>query len=146
MNTNTDTAVLQSDDFNGTQPEHAGIYICYANGVPRRTVEVVVLGKSRLTLYVKSGIMNLLSLCICVVPAESSSVSEAFFRFTSSELFGDQVIVSNCIQALEVLVRQRILLSYFLLCNLYSTTRPLIQLVKVCQEYRSPSAAKDISK
>ena len=65
MNTNTDTAVLQSDDINGTQPEHAGVYICYANGVPRRTVEVVVLGKLILTLYVKNGIKNLLFSHIC---------------------------------------------------------------------------------
>ena len=65
MNTNTDTAVLQSDDINGTQPEHAGVYICYANGVPRRTVEVVVLGKLILTLYIESGIKNLLFSLIC---------------------------------------------------------------------------------
>ena len=44
MNTNSSTAVLRGDDFNGTQPEHAGVYTCYSNGLPRDTVEIVVLG------------------------------------------------------------------------------------------------------
>ena len=44
---------------------------------------------------------------IHTVPDETISASEAFFRFTTmslTQLFGDQVIVSNCIQSLEVLV------------------------------------------
>ena len=44
-NTESDIAVLMSDGFNGTQPIHAGNYTCYSNGLPRATVEVVVLGK-----------------------------------------------------------------------------------------------------
>ena len=44
MNTNTSDAALMSDDFNGTQPEHAGVYTCYSNGLPRATVEIIVLG------------------------------------------------------------------------------------------------------
>ena len=44
-NTDSDIAVLMSDSFNGTQPIHSGNYTCYSNGLPRATVEVVVLGK-----------------------------------------------------------------------------------------------------
>ena len=44
MNTNSSTAVLRGDEFNGTQPEHAGVYTCYSNGLPRDTVEIIVLG------------------------------------------------------------------------------------------------------
>ena len=44
MNTNSSTAVLRGDDVNGTQPEHAGVYTCYSNGLPRDMVEIVVLG------------------------------------------------------------------------------------------------------
>ena len=44
-NTNTNYAVLMSDEFNGTLPEHAGNYTCYTNGIPRDTIEIVVLGK-----------------------------------------------------------------------------------------------------
>ena len=44
MNTNSDTAFLMGDPFNGTQPEDAGIYICYVNGMPSATVEIIVLG------------------------------------------------------------------------------------------------------
>ena len=44
MNTNSSIATLRSNDFKGTQPEHAGVYICYSNGLPRATVEIVVLG------------------------------------------------------------------------------------------------------
>lgn len=41
------------------------------------------------------------------VPSETSSVSEVFYRITTfslTQLFGDQVNVSNCIQALEIVV------------------------------------------
>jgi hypothetical protein len=41
------------------------------------------------------------------VPSEASSVSEVFYRFstlTPTQEFGDQMIFSNCIEALEVLV------------------------------------------
>ena len=48
-NSNSSSAVLMSDDFNGTQPEHAGNYTCYANGVPRATIEIIVLGNFFLT-------------------------------------------------------------------------------------------------
>ena len=47
-NTNSSTAVLRGDEINGTQPEHAGVYICYSNGLPRDTVEIVVLGNLKL--------------------------------------------------------------------------------------------------
>ena len=43
-NTNSSTAVLMGDEVNGTQPEHAGVYTCYSNGLPRDTVEIIVLG------------------------------------------------------------------------------------------------------
>ena len=48
-------------------------------------------------------------LFLITVPSENSSVSMAYFRFTTislTQLFGDQVIVSNCIQSLEVLVKK----------------------------------------
>ena len=45
LNSNSFSALLSSDRFNGTQPEHAGNYTCHVNGVPRSTVEIVVLGK-----------------------------------------------------------------------------------------------------
>ena len=48
LNTNSSTAVLRGDNFNGTQPEYAGVYTCYSNGLPRDTVEIVVLGNLRL--------------------------------------------------------------------------------------------------
>ena len=44
INLNFNTAFLRGDNFNGTQPEDAGIYICYVNGLPSATIEVVVLG------------------------------------------------------------------------------------------------------
>ena len=44
-NINSDFALLKSDGFNGTQPEDADVYICYVNGLPAVTVEIVVLGK-----------------------------------------------------------------------------------------------------
>lgn len=47
-NTNSSTAILMSDEINGTQPEHAGVYSCYSNGLPRDTVEIVVLGNKTL--------------------------------------------------------------------------------------------------
>ena len=42
-----------------------------------------------------------------LVPAKSSSFSEVFFRFTllsPVQIFGDQVVLSNCIQSLSILV------------------------------------------
>ena len=45
QNTNSNEARLIGDDFNGTQPEDADNYTCYANGVPRASVEVIVLGE-----------------------------------------------------------------------------------------------------
>ena len=44
QNMNSGSADLRSDSFNGTQPENAGNYTCYVNGVPRATVEIKVLG------------------------------------------------------------------------------------------------------
>ena len=44
MNANHNSATLISDNFNGSQPEHAGNYTCYVNGKPRATVEILVLG------------------------------------------------------------------------------------------------------
>ena len=46
-NTNSNTAFLMSDNLNGTLPEHAGRYTCYSNGIPRATIEIVVLGKMK---------------------------------------------------------------------------------------------------
>ena len=43
-NTNSSSADLRSDNFNGTQPENAGNYTCYTNGIPRATIEIKVLG------------------------------------------------------------------------------------------------------
>ena len=113
MNTNSSTAVLRGGEFNGTQPEHAGFYICYSNGLPRETVEIIVLGNIKTFQYGCSDIFILIHYFV-TVPSEASSVSEAFFRFSTlslTQVFGDQVIVSNCIQSLEVLVRRRILCS-----------------------------------
>ena len=45
LNTNSTVAYLSSDSFNGTQPEDAGNYTCLADGIPRATVEIIVLGK-----------------------------------------------------------------------------------------------------
>ena len=58
--------------------------------------------------FFKIPVENLMYTLFITVPLESSPVSEAFFRFSTlslTQVFGDQVIVSNCIQALEVLVR-----------------------------------------
>lgn len=44
QNINSSVALLRSNSFNGTQPEDAGNYTCYSNGLPRVTVEIVVLG------------------------------------------------------------------------------------------------------
>ena len=49
-NTNSSTAVLMSDSINGTQPEHAGFYTCYSNGLPMDTVEIIVLGMPKYLL------------------------------------------------------------------------------------------------
>ena len=43
QNTNSSIAFLRGNIFNGTQPEDAGIYSCFADGQPRATVEVIVL-------------------------------------------------------------------------------------------------------
>ena len=51
-NTNSSTAVLMGDEVNGTQPEHAGVYTCYSNGLPRDTVEIIVLGISKYLLKI----------------------------------------------------------------------------------------------
>lgn len=45
QNTNSNIAFLMSGTFNGTQPEHDNNYTCYVNGVPRATVEIIVLGE-----------------------------------------------------------------------------------------------------
>ena len=43
QNTNSSAAFLRGNIFNGTQPEDAGIYTCFADGLPRAAVEVIVL-------------------------------------------------------------------------------------------------------
>ena len=43
QNTNSSVAYLRSDAF-GIQPEDAGNYTCLADGIPRATVEIIVLG------------------------------------------------------------------------------------------------------
>ena len=50
-NTGSNTAVLMSDSFNGTQSEHAGNYTCFVNGVPRATIEIFVLGNSYFVFF-----------------------------------------------------------------------------------------------
>ena len=93
--------------------------------------------------------MNLYTLFIAV-PSEASSVSEAFFRFSAlslTQIFGDQVIVSNCIEALETLVSGRILYTLLALQNLcFLLFRPLDSLMKACQESKLLSAPRGISK
>ena len=52
-----------------------------------------------------------ITLFYLVVPAGTFSVSKVFFRLTTvslTQMFGEQVVVSNCIQALEILVRETI--------------------------------------
>ena len=44
QNTNSSVAYLSANIFNGTQPEDAGNYTCLADGIPRATVEIIVLG------------------------------------------------------------------------------------------------------
>ena len=44
QNTNSSVAYLRGSIFNGTQPEDGGNYICFADGIPRATVEIIVLG------------------------------------------------------------------------------------------------------
>ena len=46
LNSNSTVAFLTSDSFDGVQPEDAGNYTCYSNGIPRVTVEIIVLCKS----------------------------------------------------------------------------------------------------
>ena len=90
------------DEVNGTQPEHAGVYTCYSNGLPRDTVEIVVLGNETFGIFTQR-----FDTFWFTVPSEASSVSEAFFRFSIlslTQVFGDEVIVSNCIEALEIIV------------------------------------------
>ena len=104
-NSNSGIAELRSDDFNGTQPEDGGNYTCFSNGIPRATVEIIVLGKH--TTLPFRYLFELFSLDIAV-PAETSSVNKAYFRFTLLDLtqfFGDQLVVSNCIQSLSLSVR-----------------------------------------
>lgn len=43
LNSNSTVAFLTSDSFDGVQPEDAGNYTCYSNGIPRVTVEIIVL-------------------------------------------------------------------------------------------------------
>ena len=58
-NTNSNTALLMSDEINGTQPEHAGVYTCYSNGVPSDTVEIVVLGELNISKSSRYYILNI---------------------------------------------------------------------------------------
>ena len=120
LNTNSSTAVLRGDELNGAQPENAGVYTCYSNGLPRDTVEIIVLGELNFHDSFCND-MNLYTLFIAV-PSEASSVSEAFFRFSTlslTQIFGDQVIVSNCIEALETLVSGEYYIHYWL-CKIYA--------------------------
>ena len=43
QNINSSVAYLRGNSFNGTQPEDAGIYTCLSDGLPRATVEIIVL-------------------------------------------------------------------------------------------------------
>lgn len=45
LNSNSSVAFLTGDSFDGVQPEDAGNYTCYSNGIPRVTVEIIVLCK-----------------------------------------------------------------------------------------------------
>ena len=49
LNINSDEAFLNGNGFNGIQPEDAGNYTCHSNGLPRATVEIIVLGKTHLS-------------------------------------------------------------------------------------------------
>ena len=53
QNTNSSVAYLRGDIFNGTQPEDAGVYTCFSDGLPRATVEVFVLCMSIFPLIFK---------------------------------------------------------------------------------------------
>ena len=60
-------------------------------------------------IKIAAQMLRILYTLFITVPLESSSVSEAFFRFSTfslTQVFGDQVIVSNCIESLETLVRR----------------------------------------
>ena len=106
-NTNSSTALLRSSGFNGTQPENAGNYTCLLNGIPRETVEVIVLG----TFISDTFIHIFTSFCFNLVPPEASSVNEAFFRYTLlnlTQFFGEPLNVTNCIQSLAPSVDYKI--------------------------------------
>ena len=68
---------------------------------------------------IAAQMLRVLYTLFVTVPSESSSFSEAFFRFSTfslTQIFGDQVIISNCIESLETLVRRTCTLDLHNLC------------------------------
>ena len=45
LNINSSEAFLRGNSFDGVQPDDAGSYTCYSSGVPRATVNIIVLCK-----------------------------------------------------------------------------------------------------
>ena len=107
QNTNSTMAYLRGNIFNGTQPKDAGNYTCFADGVPRATVEVVVLSMFSTFFFMTN--YSVLMLIIIAVP-QSSTQSEAFFRLSVisqdmlAQALGEPLILSDCIQTLGTLV------------------------------------------
>ena len=45
LNVNLSEALLSGNGLDGVQPDDAGSYTCYSSGVPRASVEIIVLSK-----------------------------------------------------------------------------------------------------
>ena len=107
QNTNSSVAFLSGNVFNGTQPEDAGIYSCFVGGLPRATVEVIVLCMSICSLICKICVLLRIG---CISVPQSPTQSEAFFRLSVisrdmlAQVLGEPLILSNCIQTLGTVV------------------------------------------
>ena len=105
QNTNSSVAYLRGNVFNGTQPEDAGIYTCFADGLPRATVEVIVL-----CTFIYPLICRYLLKSIAIAVPQSPTQSEVFFRLSVisrdmlAQALGEPLLLSGCIQTLGTLV------------------------------------------
>ena len=84
INFNSSEAQLDGDNFNGTQPEDAGIYVCVLNGEVRETVEIVVQGMP--SLRVSRDWYNWINYFFYLLIVPESPSSKAFFRLSSFSL------------------------------------------------------------
>ncbi len=106
QNTNSSVAYLRGNIFNGTQPEDAGIYTCFTDGLPRTTVAVIVLCKFYPLIIIFKNILLLITVSV----PQSPTQSEAFFRFSVisrdmlAQALGEPLVLSDCIQTLGTIV------------------------------------------